>query len=75
MILTFIGIKMLIEKWYHIPIMVSLGVVLGTLALSVIGSLIWPQPEKAPEPMKPDDKKTGSIFGSVMPKSGPPPEE
>ncbi|HYC51106.1 MAG TPA: TerC family protein [Gemmatimonadaceae bacterium] len=68
-ILTFIGVKMLIEHWYHIPIMWSLGVVLGTLVLSVIGSLIWPQPEKAPEPMKPDGEKTGSIFGSVMPRS------
>ena len=70
-ILTFIGIKMLIEQWYHIPIMLSLGVVLGTLLLSVIGSLIWPQPEKAPEPMKPDGEKTGSIFGSVLPKQPP----
>jgi hypothetical protein len=50
--------------------MLSLGVVIATLVLSVVGSLIWPQPEKAPEPMKPDEKKTGSIFGSAMPKSG-----
>jgi tellurite resistance protein TerC len=63
-ILTFIGVKMLIEHWYHIPIMLSLGVVLATLVLSVIGSLIWPQPEQVPEPMKPEGEKTGSIFGT-----------
>jgi tellurite resistance protein TerC len=70
-ILTFIGVKMLIEHWFHIPIMMSLSVVLGTLVLSVIGSLIWPQPERVPEPMKPEGEKTGSIFGSVLPKQPP----
>jgi tellurite resistance protein TerC len=65
-ILTFIGVKMLIEGFFHIPITVSLAVVLGTLALSVIGSLIWPKPEQAPEPMKPDKEKTGSIFGATF---------
>lgn len=65
-ILTFIGVKMLIEAKVHIPISWSLAVVLGTLALSVVASLIWPQPEKAPEPLKPDATKTGSIFGTVF---------
>ena len=66
LILTFIGVKMLIESFYHIPITWSLAVVLGTLALSVVASLVWPQPEKAPEPMKPDAEKTGSIFGTAF---------
>ena len=65
-ILTFIGVKMLIEGFYHIPITVSLAVVLGTLALSVVASLIWPHPESAPEPMKPEGTRTGSIFGTVF---------
>jgi tellurite resistance protein TerC len=63
-ILTFIGVKMLIEGWYHIPIMVSLAVVLGTLALSVTASMIWPKAEAMPEPFKPEEGKTGSIFGA-----------
>ena len=67
-ILSFIGVKMLIEGFYHIPISWSLVVVLGTLILSVVASLIWPQPEKAPEPMKPDASKTGSIFGTTFAK-------
>jgi tellurite resistance protein TerC len=70
-ILTFIGVKMLIEGFYHIPITWSLAVVLGTLALSVIASLIWPKPELAPEPMKPDATKTGSIFGTVFTRKRP----
>jgi tellurite resistance protein TerC len=69
-ILTFIGVKMLIEGFYHIPITVSLVVVLGTLVLSVVASLIWPRPEQAPEPMKPDATRTGSIFGTVFSKKG-----
>jgi tellurite resistance protein TerC len=56
-ILTFVGAKMLLEKWIHVPIMLSLGVVLGVLALSIAASLIWPQ-------AKPDSEgKTGSMFG------------
>src|SRR3954467_12101491 len=40
-ILSFIGIKMLGERWFHIDILISLGIVIGTLALAVIASLIW----------------------------------
>ena len=65
-ILTFIGVKMLIEGAYHIPISWSLAVVLGTLFLSVIASLIWPQPEQAPEPLRPEAARTGSIFGTLL---------
>ncbi len=39
-ILCFVGTKMLISGWYHIPIGVSLGVVGGILALAVLGSLL-----------------------------------
>ena len=67
-ILTFIGVKMLIEGVVHIPISWSLAVVLGTLFLSVIGSLIWPKPEQAPEPIRPEGTRTGSIFGAVFPR-------
>jgi len=56
-ILTFVGAKMLLESWIHIPILLSLGVVLGLLAASIAGSLIWPQRE--PE----SEGKTGSMFG------------
>ena len=58
-ILTFVGVKMMIEHWVHIPIMLSLGVVLGVLTLSIIASLIWPQAQQASE------GKTGSMFGRL----------
>jgi tellurite resistance protein TerC len=56
-ILTFVGAKMLIESWVHIPILLSLGVVLGVLAASIAGSLLWPRGAPASE------GKTGSVFG------------
>ena len=68
-ILSFIGVKMLVEKFFHIDILISLAVVLGTLAASIAASLVWPKPEDAPEPLKPDAKPTGSIFGTVFRKS------
>lgn len=36
LILVFIGVKMLIEGWYKIPITASLGVIGGVLAASVL---------------------------------------
>jgi tellurite resistance protein TerC len=54
-ILTFVGAKMLVESWIHIPIMLSLGVVVGVLAASIIASLVWPAPTS--------EGKTGSMFG------------
>jgi tellurite resistance protein TerC len=62
-ILSFIGVKMLGERFFHIDILVSLGIVVGTLALSVIASMIWPQPDAVPEPLRPEGERTGSIFG------------
>lgn len=41
-ILSFIGVKMLIAPWIHIPSPVSLGIVGGVLVISVILSLIFP---------------------------------
>jgi tellurite resistance protein TerC len=63
-ILSFIGVKMLGEKFFHIDILVSLGVVLGTLAASIAASLRWPEPDHAPEPMRREKRATGSIFGA-----------
>ena len=44
-ILTFVGVKMLGEHWFEIGILPSLGIILGVLALAVIGSIIRPRPE------------------------------
>ncbi|MEA2462776.1 MAG: tellurite resistance protein TerC [Acidobacteriota bacterium] len=42
-VLLFVGVKMVIANWYHVPIGLSLGVIGGVLALSVIASLMWPK--------------------------------
>ena len=56
-ILTFVGAKMMLEAWVHIPILVSLGIVVGVLASSIAASLVWPEVKPASE------GRTGSMFG------------
>ncbi|OGS62099.1 MAG: tellurium resistance protein TerC, partial [Elusimicrobia bacterium RIFOXYB2_FULL_62_6] len=50
-ILFYVGVKMLISNFYHISALVSLSVVLGILALSIILSLVI-KPTPAPETLK-----------------------
>lgn len=50
-ILSFVGAKMLAENWIHVPITMSLGIVLAVLALSIVASLLVP--ERAPAAAKP----------------------
>ena len=49
-ILAFIGVKMLIAPWVHIPSPISLGIVGGVLVISVLASILFPD-------KKDDDKK------------------
>jgi tellurite resistance protein TerC len=63
-ILSFIGVKMLLEGLVHIDIMISLAAVLGTLVLSIVASLIWPEREAAPDAVRLEGR-TGSIFGTL----------
>jgi tellurite resistance protein TerC len=67
-ILTFVGIKMVIVDWYHVPILASLGFIIATLALSIVASLLYP-PAGAPPAPEDQHEKTGSIFGSTQPPS------
>ena len=60
-ILTFVGAKMLLEHWVHIPIMLSLGIVVTVLVLSIAASLRWPAARQESE------GKTGSLFGRIDP--------
>jgi tellurite resistance protein TerC len=62
-ILTFVGVKMVIIDFYHVPILASLGVIVVTLAASVVASLWFPP--KPPAPTEPQHGKTGSIFGTA----------
>ena len=65
LILTFIGVKMLGEPFFHIDILISLAVVVGTLLASIGASMLWPKPEDAPGMVRPEGS-TGSIFGTVF---------
>ena len=49
-ILIYIGIKMLLLDVVHIPSLVSLGVIIGILAISVVASLLWGKPADATAP-------------------------
>jgi tellurite resistance protein TerC len=42
-ILTFVGFKMLVERWLEIDIALSLAIILSVLAISIIASLVWTQ--------------------------------
>lgn len=42
-ILTFIGVKMLVDHWVELPVWGSLLVILGVLAATMVGSLLWPR--------------------------------
>ena len=64
LILTFVGVKMIGEPWFHVEIIVSLAVIIGVLALSIAASLIWSQRDKAEERKRVAQGKTGSMFGS-----------
>ncbi len=41
-VLTFVGTKMLAERWVHIPVQISLGVVGGILLIALAASLLFP---------------------------------
>lgn len=59
-VLGFIGVKMLLSGVYHVPVGLSLTIVAGVLAASVVGSLLFPKAaaENAPvghDPLDPSD--------------------
>ncbi|MBI4351624.1 MAG: TerC/Alx family metal homeostasis membrane protein [Elusimicrobia bacterium] len=56
-ILFYVGVKMLISGYYKIPALLSLGVVLGILAVSIFLSLLIKSPPSRAEP--PGPLKTG----------------
>jgi tellurite resistance protein TerC len=47
LILAFVGVKMLLVSKYHVPNMVSLGIIVGTLAGGIIASLVATRIERA----------------------------
>lgn len=43
LVLIFIGTKMLVEHFFHVPIVASLGVVAAILLASILASMRWPR--------------------------------
>jgi tellurite resistance protein TerC len=74
-ILAFVGIKMLIAEWYHIPTGLSLLVIALTLTVSIVASLrktsgeeaIHLAPENAPE--EPMEEAVGEVWDEETPQS------
>lgn len=68
-ILVFVGAKMLAANFFHVPILVSLGVIVTVLGGSIVASLVWPRAELELDVVKPRgtgiDDKTGSLFGRL----------
>jgi tellurite resistance protein TerC len=43
LILTFVGVKMLTERFFELDIVLSLVIILGILVVSIVASMIWPR--------------------------------
>src|SRR6185312_15174744 len=43
LVLTLVGLKMLVSHFYEPSLWITLGLVLGILAVTVLASLIWPE--------------------------------
>jgi tellurite resistance protein TerC len=43
LILAFVGVKMLLGKFYEIPVGVALGVVILTLVITIVASIMFPK--------------------------------
>lgn len=50
-ILVFVGVKMLVSKFYEIPVEMALGVIIAVLTTSVVASIIKPQKTEQISPM------------------------
>jgi tellurite resistance protein TerC len=48
LILTFVGFKMLTERWIDIDIALSLAIIISVLAISIIASLVWTKDRQQP---------------------------
>ena len=48
LVLAFVGLKMLLSEWWHMPIALSLGVILALLSGAVLASWLFP-PKTPPE--------------------------
>ena len=69
-VLVFVGTKMLLEDVLHIPIGISLGVVAGVLAISVIASLLFPKEVEEHSPITSHGEGQEGVDGSGFERGG-----
>lgn len=49
-ILSFVGVKMMIADFFHVPVGISLLIIASILAASIISSVVWPEKEEGEVP-------------------------
>lgn len=64
LVLAYVGVKMLLSGWIHVPIGLSLGVIAGLLGISVAVSLLFPSAGKITEPSAACKRK--SRFSEIL---------
>ncbi len=52
MILAFVGVKMIVAEWWHIPTFLSLGVIAVILAAAIIASIKLQRPDDGHDPIE-----------------------
>ncbi|MBM2802377.1 MAG: Integral rane protein TerC [Deltaproteobacteria bacterium] len=77
-VLCFVGVKMMLVDFYKIPIGISLGVVAGILAISILASLVQPKlaqvPTSEPNPghaPRKGPRRTAQVASRMRSKTGP----
>ena len=50
-ILAFVGVKMILVEWYHIPTFLSLGVIAAVLAVAIVASIKLQRPDGPHDPL------------------------
>jgi len=48
-ILVFVGVKMILADFVHIPVAVALSVIVGVLSLSILASILFPRKAERPK--------------------------
>jgi predicted tellurium resistance membrane protein TerC len=47
LLLIYVGIKMSIAIWYHIPVPISLGIIITVLTVGIVASIMKDRSKKA----------------------------
>ena len=59
-ILVFVGIKMLVSDWIHLPVWIALIVIAVILTVTIVASVLFPKNERKQETPAPRDSSAQS---------------